>query len=49
MREFRLISDLSEAQTLTRANKLALVRLHKLLSLFDVADAETGDIWFVEI
>tara|TARA_R110002073_G_scaffold129935_7_gene276486 strand:+ start:1198 stop:1638 length:441 start_codon:yes stop_codon:yes gene_type:complete len=45
----RLISELGEAQTLTRSHGLSLVGLHKLFTQYDAADFDNEDFWYVDI
>ncbi len=45
----RLISELREANTLTRSLRLSLVGLHKLFIQYDAADFDSEDFWYVDI
>jgi len=45
----RLISEIGEAQLLTRSHRLSLVGLHKLLTQYDAADFDSEDFWYVDI
>lgn len=45
----RLISDLGEAQALTRSHRLSLINLHKLFTLQDITELDSSDIYYVNI
>ena len=45
----RFISDLGEANVLTRSLRLSLVGLHKLFTQYDAADFDSEDYWYVDI
>lgn len=45
----RLISEIGDAQMLTRSHRLSLVGLHKLFTQYDAADFGSEDFWYVDI
>jgi hypothetical protein len=45
----RLISELGEADTLTRSHGRSLVGLHKLFTQYDAPDFDGYDFWYVDI
>lgn len=45
----RLISELGEANVLTRSLRVSLVGLHKLFTQYDAADFDSEDFWYVDI
>ena len=49
VRCIRLISELGEANVLTRSLRVSLVRLHKLFTQYDAADFDSEDFWYVDI
>lgn len=45
----RLISEIGDAQMLTRSHRLSLIGLHKLFTQYDAADFDSEDFWCVDI
>jgi len=45
----RLISEIGDAQILSRSHRLSLVGLHKLFTQYDAADYDSEDSWYVDI